>query len=67
MNTHEMHGLFDFWHDLSFEDLVNMQGTAPVLDATELQADFWPEDERIDDFLAALDEWRGRTRDDSRE
>jgi hypothetical protein len=24
-----------------------------------LHGDFWPEEERIEDFLAALHEWRG--------
>ena len=30
----------------------------------ELLADFWPADESIDDFLAAMREWRGHTKTD---
>jgi hypothetical protein len=29
-----------------------------------LHGDFWPEDESIEDFLAALQEWRGKKRAD---
>jgi hypothetical protein len=31
-----------------------------------LHGDFWPEEESIEDFLAALDAWRGHKRSDSR-
>jgi hypothetical protein len=35
------------------------QGTIPTRDARELRGDFWPEAENVNDFLAALREWRG--------
>jgi hypothetical protein len=35
------------------------QGTISTSDPRELFGDFWPEEEDIDDFLAALREWRG--------
>jgi hypothetical protein len=48
----------------SIEELKQVQGTIPTSDPTELLGDFWPEDENIDDFLAALREWRGHTKTD---
>jgi hypothetical protein len=35
-------------------------------DASVLHGDFWPEEESIEDFLAALHAWRGHKRSDSR-
>lgn len=43
----------------SIADLKRAKGTIPTSDPRELIGDFWPEDESIDDFLAALREWRG--------
>ena len=48
----------------SIEELKQVQGTTPTSDPSELLGDFWPEDEKIDDFLAALREWRGRAKTD---
>jgi len=48
----------------SIEELNLAQGTIPTTDARELLGDFWPEEEDIDDFLAALREWRGHTETD---
>jgi len=39
------------------------QGTSAIADPRVLLGDFWPEDEPIEDFLQALDEWRGHRRD----
>jgi hypothetical protein len=33
-------------------------------DISVLHGNFWPEEERIEDFLAALHEWRGHKRVD---
>jgi hypothetical protein len=38
------------------------QGTGPITDIASLRGDFWPEEESIEDFLAALHEWRGHNR-----
>jgi hypothetical protein len=46
----------------SIEELMAQQGTGPITDVSALHGDFWPEEERIEDFLAALHEWRGHTR-----
>ena len=43
----------------TLDDLIAQQGKGPVTDVRVLHGDFWPEDEQIEDFLAALDEWRG--------
>ena len=36
----------------------------PITDAAMLHGDFWPEEETVEDFLAALHEWRGHKRTD---
>jgi hypothetical protein len=45
--------------------LVAEQGTEPISDVSALHGDFWPEEEPIEGFLAALHEWRGHKRTDS--
>ncbi|HEX8073229.1 MAG TPA: hypothetical protein VF546_25005 [Pyrinomonadaceae bacterium] len=35
-------------------ELARQQGVKPIRSIEELQGDFWPEDESIDDFLAWL-------------
>jgi hypothetical protein len=47
-----------------FEELqrkATEQGVAPLKDGTELNSDFWPEDEPIEEFLAFLGELRRQT------
>ena len=41
-----------------------VQGVKPVSDARELLGDFWPEEESVDDFIAAVREWRGHKKND---
>ncbi len=43
----------------SIEELVAEQGTVFPADPREVLGDFWPEEESIESFLAALHEWRG--------
>ena len=45
------------------EVLVEQQLTFPR-DPHELLGNFWPEEESIDDFLAAMRDWRGHARTD---
>jgi len=45
--------------------LMAEQGTGPIADVSVSHGDFWPEEESIEDFLAALHEWRGHDRSDS--
>ena len=47
---------------LDLDELAAQQGVKPVARFEDLLGDFWPEDERIEDFLAWLDESRGRPR-----
>jgi hypothetical protein len=49
----------------SFEQLMTEQGTAPITDVSLLHGNFWPQEESIEEFLATLDEWRGRKQTDS--
>jgi hypothetical protein len=37
---------------------IAQQGTKPITDPSTLYADFWPEDETADDFIAAYRQWR---------
>jgi hypothetical protein len=48
----------------SIQELVAEQGTKFRTDPAELLGDFWPEEESIEDFLRALNEWRGHDRSD---
>ncbi len=45
----------------SIEELKQAQGTISTSDPRELLGNFWPEDEKIDDFLAELRKWRGHS------
>lgn len=48
----------------SFLELMTEQGTGPITDVSVLRGGFWPEEETVEEFLATLDEWRGRKRTD---
>ncbi len=41
-------------------ELKQAQGTTPISHPRELFVSAWPEDENVDDFLTALQEWRGQ-------
>ena len=53
-----------FEADPSLDELVTQQGKGSISDLSLLSGDFWPEEESIDDFLAALHEWRGHKQAD---
>ena len=38
--------------------LAARQGVGPVADPGQLAGDFWPEEERIEDFVATIYKWR---------
>ena len=42
--------------------LAAEQGVTPIDDPAELVADFWPADDSVDEFLAALRRWRSEGR-----
>jgi hypothetical protein len=48
----------------SVEELKRAQCTVETSNPRDLLADFWPEEEDIDDFLAVLREWRGHAESD---
>lgn len=47
-----------FAPDLTLDRLAEAQGVPAVPDISVLVADFWPDDETADDFLASLRTWR---------
>jgi hypothetical protein len=55
---------YSFDADPSLDEIISQQGKGPITDLSMLHGDFWPEDESIEDFLAALQEWRGNKRAD---
>ncbi len=43
--------------------LIEEQGVKPFnFEAAKAKADFWPEDESIDDFIATIRKWRDEDR-----
>ncbi len=55
---------YNFDANPKLEELIAQQGKRPIDDISELRAEFWPEEESIEDFLAALRDWRGHKRVD---
>jgi len=55
---------YNFYANPTLDEIAEQQGKGPITDVSKLIGDFWPEDEPIEDFLAALREWRGHKRDD---
>lgn len=55
---------YNFDANPSVEELIAQQGKGPISDPTILLGDFWPEEEPVEEFLAALHEWRGHNRSD---
>lgn len=43
---------------LDLDALAREQGVKPITDISELAGDFWPEDESVDEFIAAVRSWR---------
>ena len=54
----------NFFASPTEDELIAQQGKGPIDDASILLGDFWPEDEPVEEFLAALREWRGHDRAD---
>jgi len=46
------------------DELIAQQGKGLIGDPRILLGDLWPDDEPIEEFLAALHEWRGHNRSD---
>ena len=47
-----------FFEAANLDTLAGRQGVRPVADFEALLGDFWPEEESVDDFIAAVREWR---------
>ena len=47
---------YNFDADPSLDEIIAQQGKGPITDISVLHGDFWPEEESIEDFLAALHE-----------
>ena len=45
---------YNFDANPSVDELIAQQGKGPISDPRILLGDFWPEDEPIEEFLAAL-------------
>ena len=46
----------------SLEELALDQGVEPIEDPRTVGGDFWPDDERPDDFIATMRRWRSEER-----
>lgn len=55
---------YNFCASPTVDELIAQQGKGPIGDPEILLGDFWPEDEPVEEFLAALHEWRGHNRAD---
>jgi hypothetical protein len=53
---------YNFDADPFLDEIIAQQGTGPIADLSVLHGDPWPEEEPIEEFLAALHEWRGHKR-----
>ena len=53
----------DFYRDHDIDDLAAEQGVGPVTDVRSLIADFWPDEDDVDDFVATIRSLRDNTRD----
>jgi phage protein U len=53
---------YNFDANPSVGELIAQQGKGPVSDPSTLLGDLWPDDEPIEEFLAALHGWRGHNR-----
>jgi hypothetical protein len=48
-----------FWsRPLRASELTEREGVKPLRRIEDLRADFWPDDESIDDFIATIRRWR---------
>jgi hypothetical protein len=47
-----------FWQGMTIEELLGTQTPTTMSDLKDLAADFWPEEDSIEDFLAFLQQQR---------
>ena len=49
-------------HGRTVQELAELQGVQAAHDLNHLRADFWPEEETVDDFVASVRQWRNADR-----
>jgi hypothetical protein len=54
----------NFYANPTVDELIAQQRKEPIRDPRSLLGDFWPEDEPIEEFLAAFRQWRGYDKSD---
>lgn len=47
-----------FWQGATIEELAKAQGVRPVGKPEDLYGDFWPEEDKVDDAIRQIYEWR---------
>ncbi len=47
-----------FWDGATVAELAEAQAMAPIETLDDLWADFWPEEESVDDFIETIYQWR---------
>ena len=50
---------FNFAATPTLDEIIPQQGKVPIADIQALRGTFWPEDEPMESFVAALHDWRG--------
>ncbi len=50
-----------FWDGATIAELAEAQGVSSVETLDDLWADFWPEEESVDDFIETIYQWRHET------
>jgi excisionase family DNA binding protein len=56
-----------FWDGQSVQVIAQAQGVRPVQSVDDLWADFWPEDESVEEFRRTVRTWRQRDLEMERE
>ena len=55
---------YNFGANPTLDELIAQQGKGTITDLRVLDAALWPDNEPIEDFLAALHDWRGHKKTD---
>ena len=55
---------YNFLANPTADELIAQQAKGLITDPTVPLGDFWPENEPVENFLAALDDWRGHSKAD---
>ncbi len=47
-----------FAEHVTVQDLAVQQGVAPACNLSDLQGEFWPDSDEVNDFAATIRQWR---------